>query len=241
MARSLTQESISSLEGHDKSAAVQSMFAEIAPTYDRVNGLMSFSLHHRWRAAAVNTLQLQSGSVVLDLCCGTGDFFMPIRRQIGQTGQLIGLDFCGPMLELSESKDEAAQVALADACHIPMPSASVDGVTVGWGIRNVRDIDGVHREIARVLKSGGRFVSIDMAVPRSKFLAAIAVRSLKFGLSLMGSLLGHRQAYAYLPNSAEKFRTREELKASMEAAGMLDVGYRDFMMGNICMHYGRKP
>ncbi len=228
-------------QGEEKRALVQGMFAEIAPTYDRCNALASFGLHRRWRSFAARSLKCSSGDSVLDLCCGTGDFLKPLRRIVGSEGKLIGMDFCAPMLVVSASKDPLAQLGLADACSLPIRDNQLDGVSVGWGIRNVPNIDKAHGEIFRVLKSGKRFVSLDMARPKFapiRFVSRLITNTL---LPVLGSLFGKKEAYTYLPQSTDRFLDREALKASMERAGFFDVGYRDLFMGNICVHWGTKP
>jgi demethylmenaquinone methyltransferase / 2-methoxy-6-polyprenyl-1,4-benzoquinol methylase len=223
-------------EGQEKRAAVRQMFGEIAPTYDLLNSIMSLRLHHRWRAAAVRKLEIQAGEQALDLCCGTGDFITPLLR----TGaRVVGMDFCMPMLQVARKKGFHG-LSLADACNLPLRSESVDAVTVGWGIRNVPDIDAAHAEIARVLKSGGRFVSLDMAQPRGAFLRGASHLVFNKLVPLMGSLFGKTKAYTYLPKSTEKFWSREQLAESMGRAGMTEVGFKDLFFGNICMHWGRK-
>ena len=228
-------------EGQEKREAVQQMFGEIAPTYDLCNSLMSLRLHHRWRASAVRLLELKEGETVLDVCCGTGDFFPPLRRAVGTRGRILGLDFSLPMLFVGAKKDAQAQRGLADACRLPARSDSVDGITVGWGIRNVPDIDLAHREAYRVLKAGRRFVSVDMAEPRNVLLKVGSKFMTHRFLPFLGSLFGKRQAYTYLPKSTEKFLDRDALKASMEKAGFVDVHYSDRFFGNICIHWGTKP
>jgi demethylmenaquinone methyltransferase/2-methoxy-6-polyprenyl-1,4-benzoquinol methylase len=108
-------------------------------------------------------------------------------------------------------------------------------VTVGWGIRNVPDIDLAHREIARVLKPGGRFVSLDMAIPKNPVVRGISQVVSSTLLPLLG---GDREAYRYLPESARRFKSREDLAQSMEQAGFKNVRYRDYAFGNVCMHWG---
>ncbi len=228
-------------EGQEKRETVQRMFADIAPTYDFCNSLMSLRLHRRWRSVAVGKLNLALGDTVADICCGTGDFFVPLRRAIGEQGRMVGIDFCLPMLERAEIKDSATMRALGDGCRLPLASESVDAVSVGWGIRNVPDIDGAHREIFRVLKSGGRFVSLDMARPRNGILRAVSELVTVRLLPLLGGFFGKKEAYTYLPKSAQRFKSREELRASMQAAGLVDVEYRDLFFGNICIHSGTKP
>lgn len=226
-------------EGEEKRNAVRQMFAEIAPTYDLCNGLMSLALHRKWRAYAASRLNLKPGDFVLDACSGTGDFLVPLRKLVGDSGKVIGADFCLPMLE--RAKDKPADVRLlSDASAMPIRSDSFDGVTVGWGIRNVPDVDAAHRELARLLKPGGRFVSLDMAKPRNKLMASICGWFFNTAIPLLGTLFRQRRAYTYLPKSTAKFLGREELKASMERAGLTDVQYRDLFFGNICVHWGRK-
>jgi demethylmenaquinone methyltransferase/2-methoxy-6-polyprenyl-1,4-benzoquinol methylase len=228
-------------EGVQKRTAVQGMFAEIAPTYDLLNSLMSLRLHHRWRGYAVRQLQLRPGDKALDVCCGTGDFMAPLRRAVGATGRVFGVDFCLPMLELAKKKRVAGEVGLGDACQMPIQSQALDGVSVGWGIRNVPDIDQAHRELFRVLKPGGRFVSLDMALPRNSVIRKVSGFFCNRLLPWLGSLFGKTQAYTYLPKSTQKFMNRAELSASMERAGFVEVGYKDMFLGNVCVHWGRRP
>lgn len=235
------EERIWTAEGARKRAVVQGMFAEIAPTYDLLNGLMSLSLHNRWRAKAVRTLQLQPGARVLDVCCGTGDFLLALRKAVGPEGQTIGIDFCAPMLERAAPKLTSRTLSLGDACRLPVRDGLFDGVTVGWGIRNVPDIDLAHREIARALRPGGRFVSLDMARPKNPVVRAVSEFVFNTLVPRLGALFGKTQAYTYLPKSTQRFWTREQLAASMESAGLVEVGHRDLMFGNICLHFGRKP
>ncbi len=284
-------EAIWRTEGEDKRAAVRGMFSHIARGYDRMNGLMSLGLHHRWRTFSVSKLELQPGDRALDVCCGTGDFILPLRRAVGSKGQVIGVDFCLPMLEGAMEKfrnspllsgGEGAGVegapnypepqaisqkglqgsrpsppapspperrgefrtalALGDACRLPIASESFDAVSVGWGLRNVPDVETALREAARVLKKGGRFVSLDMARPENVVVRKTAEFTLRRALPLLGRLLRlGGDAYAYLPESTLRFASRETLAAAMERAGFVDVAYRDLMLGNLCVHWGRKP
>ncbi len=233
-------EAIWQAEGDEKRKAVQSMFATIAPNYDRMNTLMCLSLHRKWRERAVRVLDLHEGDSVLDLCCGTGDFLIPLRNRVGQAGVLVGIDFCEPMLQLAKAKDDATLI-LGDATQIPLADESVDGVTVGWGMRNVPDIDQTHREIHRVLRPSKRFVSLDMAMPKNRIIRGVARLVGKYILPRIGEKFGAKQAYTYLPESTVRFWDRARLAESMRLAGFVDVGHRDLFLGNICLHWGTKP
>lgn len=228
-------------EGEEKRHAVREMFARIAPNYDLANSLMSVRLHRRWRGIAVKMLQLRPGDHALDVCCGTGDFLIPLRGAVGSAGKVIGLDFCQPMLDLAAKKPgHDAPLINGDACDLPFSPSEFDAVTVGWGIRNVPDIDRAHQEIARVLKPGGRFVSLDMAMPRNPLVRWGAQTISRFALPLCGSILGQKTAYTYLHESTERFKSREELAESMKNAGMTDVRWKDLFGGSICIHFGIK-
>ncbi|HSI73136.1 MAG TPA: class I SAM-dependent methyltransferase, partial [Fimbriimonas sp.] len=170
---------------------------------------------------------------------GTGDFLKPLRKAVGQ-GLIVGLDFCLPMLAKAKDKSDAS-LGLADACRLPVQGGRFEAVTVGWGIRNVPDIDQAHREIARVLKPGGRFASLDMAQPRNAVMRRFSSLIFNTMVPRLGSLFGSKNAYTYLPKSTERFWSREELAESMRRAGFIDVRHKDLFFGNICAHFGRKP
>lgn len=226
-------------QGQEKRKAVQGMFADIAPSYDLLNSLMSLRLHRRWRAFAVASLNLKPGESALDLCCGTGDFLIPLRKAVSANGLLVGSDFCLPMLDRARAKDPAP-LSLGDACQLPFASDSFDAVTVGWGIRNVPDIDRAHQEIFRVLKPGGRFVSLDMARPKGRVIRGFSEWTFNKVIPKLGAIFGKTQAYTYLPQSTQRFMSREQLRDSMAQAGFAHVTWRDLFFGNICMHLGEK-
>jgi demethylmenaquinone methyltransferase/2-methoxy-6-polyprenyl-1,4-benzoquinol methylase len=253
----MADQAIWQTEGANKRQAVQGMFAEIAPTYDLLNSVMSLRLHHRWRAYAVKKLNLKDGDKALDVCCGTGDFMAPLAKAVGEQGVVAGIDFCLPMLQkavgkpgtarfqraLPESRQDACgpRLGLGDACQLPIQANSFNGVSVGWGIRNVPDIDAAHRELFRVLKPGGRFVSLDMARPRNPLVRIPAEFVTNTFLPWLGAIFGKTKAYTYLPKSTQRFKTRQELASSMKSAGFTDIGFKDLFFGNICVHWGTKP
>ena len=228
-------------EGEEKRSVVREIFADLAPSYDRFNDVISLRLHRRWRRAAVEVLGLEAGDAALDVCTGTGDFMKALAGSVDQKGTLLGIDFCAPMLEVARRKMPAAQFSFGDACRLPVASGRFDAVTVGWGLRNVPDIGAALREAARVLKPGGRFVTLDMARPRAKLFGRVNEAAFKRVAPFVGRLFGRSRAYRYLPESTQRFLDRDQMKAAMEQAGFRDVQLRDFFFGNVCMHWGVKP
>lgn len=227
-------------EGEEKREAVRDMFAEIAPTYDLANSIMSARRHYKWRQKAVAQINLQAGESVLDLCCGTGDFLLAARERVGVSGQLVGLDFCRPMLDVAAKKiDGSTQLALGDATVLPFASSSFNAVTVGWGLRNVPDLKAALAESFRVLKLGGRFITVDMAEPEG-WHGPISRKVYHVIIPILGRILGKAEAYAYLPKSTEKFVSRQSLKDALLATGYTDIEMKNFCFGNICMMWGVK-
>ena len=225
--------------GDDKRQVVRALFAEVADNYDLFNSLVSFRLHKTWRREAVEVIGLGAGESVLDVCCGTGDFCDVALSAVGESGQVVGVDFCPPMLRQAARKTGGrVRLGLADATKLPFTARSFDAATVGWGLRNVPDPQAALREIARVLKPGGRFVSVDMARPTAPLIGPIAEAACHAAVPTVGRLMGHQSAYTYLPKSAERFMDRSALAAAFEAAGFTEVQHKDFMFGNICMMWG---
>jgi demethylmenaquinone methyltransferase/2-methoxy-6-polyprenyl-1,4-benzoquinol methylase len=150
------------------------------------------------------------------------------------------MDFCQPMLDIARPKVQG-ELSLGDACNLPVASEQFDAVSVGWGIRTVPDIDVAHCELARILKSGGRFVSLDMAVPSNIVVRKVSEVVTNKVVPRLGALFGKATAYTYLPKSTQSFSTREQLAASMQRAGLIEIRHKDLLFGNVCVHYARKP
>ena len=196
-----------------KAAAVEAMFDRIAPRYDVVNRIITFGLDVRWRRRAVAALALPHDSLVADLACGTGDFCNELLRS-GQ--RAIGFDLSQRMLDMAHT---AAPLHRADILDLPLDTASVDGVTCGFALRNVTDIGRCLAEMARVIRPGGRVAILEVAVPSNSLLRA--AHSLYFGhaVPLIGGLLSDRGAYRYLPSSTAYLPPPERLLEMLRAAG----------------------
>jgi demethylmenaquinone methyltransferase/2-methoxy-6-polyprenyl-1,4-benzoquinol methylase len=228
-------------KGNEKRAALARLFGEIAPVYDRMNSLISLAGHSRWRRLAVGVLELRAGERVLDVCCGTGDFVPPLQRAVGLDGLVLGVDLCRPMLDIARGKLRPARLALADACALPIPDSSVDAVTFGWGLRNVSDLEAALQEGVRVLRPGGKLLSLDTAIPSSGLVRAMSRGFTRLVIPFLGALHGRGRQYAYLVQSKERFDGREGLMLAMRRAGLEDVRFMDVCFGNNCVVWGVKP
>jgi demethylmenaquinone methyltransferase / 2-methoxy-6-polyprenyl-1,4-benzoquinol methylase len=218
------------------------MFDRIAGRYDAMNSVMSAGLHHRWRARTVDAAGVGPGDAALDVCCGTGDLALELRRRVGLGGRVVGLDFSVPMLELAERKSEAAGAAIewtqGNALELPFEDASFDAATVGFGVRNVADVEGAIVEMARVVRPGGRVAILEITTPQRpplKWFFAIWFDRI---VPLLGTLAGDREAYTYLPTSVRRFPPAHELAGLMDSAGLRDVRYVVLAGGIVAIHSG---
>jgi demethylmenaquinone methyltransferase/2-methoxy-6-polyprenyl-1,4-benzoquinol methylase len=222
------------LPDDERQAAVTAMFARIAPIYDSANGWLSLGRHRAWRARAVRTLGLAAGGAALDVCCGTGEFLPLLRSAVGETGRVVGLDLCQPMLDQAAGRAASTELLVGDACSLPFAEGEFDGLTIGWGLRNVANLPAALQEARRVLRPGGRIATLDM-VRQAKPLQS-GVRAVT---SLVGAAFGQREAYQYLDRSAAGFLSAEGLARAMESAGFDAVGFRRLALGAVALHWGR--
>ena len=229
----------------EKAVAVRRMFSSIAPRYDLLNHLLSLNVDKVWRRRAVDRLEWERApeGVYLDNCAGTLDLSVELAKRPGFRGRVVGSDFTYAMLERGTGKLERLSVApaCADALVLPFPDASFDGATVGFGVRNLADLDAGLREQARVLKPGARFVILEFTIPQwQPFRGAYLFYFLRV-LPAVGRMVSkHGSAYTYLPESVRHFPEPPELARRMEAAGFADVGWRMLSGGIAALHWGTK-
>jgi demethylmenaquinone methyltransferase/2-methoxy-6-polyprenyl-1,4-benzoquinol methylase len=229
--------------GPEKRAYVRSVFSAIAPTYDRLNRIISFRFDQGWRRYAVTRLgwERNPGGIYLDLCAGTMDFGATLAQRAGFRGCIIGADFVARMLELGRQKSSRLVPVNADALDLPFADQTFEGATIGWGVRNLVDLEAGLAEVARVLKPEARIVVLEMAVPRQPILRAVYQLYFHRMMPWIGRIVSHhRTAYSWLPESTRVFPSPAELARRMEAQGFKDVYYELFMGGVCAMHVGTK-
>ncbi|HSD33442.1 MAG TPA: ubiquinone/menaquinone biosynthesis methyltransferase [Gemmatimonadales bacterium] len=219
------------------------MFTAIAPRYDLLNHLLSLNVDRRWRRIAVARLgwEARPDGTYLDLCAGTMDLAAVLAARPGFRGRVIGADFVVPMLARGRGKSSRAAPVGADALALPFPAASFDGAMVGFGVRNLADLDAGLAEAGRVLKPGARFVVLEFTTPRFAPLRAAYLFYFQRVLPLIGRAVSkHTDAYSYLPESVLAFPDPDALAAGLRAAGFHDVGY-ELLTGGICaVHHGTR-
>ena len=204
-------------QGEEKVRAVRSMFDAIAPRYDLVNRVMTFRMDVAWRTRTVRELGLPDGSLVADLACGTGDFCRELQKQGLRP---IGFDLSFGMLAAART---SAPLAEADALALPVPDSSLDGITCGFALRNLVELDGFFAELARTVRPGGRIAILEVAEPPNRFLRW--GHSIYFGsiVPKVGGLLSDPSAYQYLPKSVAYLPEPGVMLQRLADAGFVQV------------------
>ena len=212
---------------------VRAMFDRIAPVYDAMNRVMTAGLDGRWRAETAAAV-VRPGDRVLDACCGTGDLALASARA---GGRVTGLDFSERMLERARRKSAEIEWVRGDALALPFEDGSFDAATVGFGVRNLEDLDRGLAELHRVLRQGGRLGVLEITRPKGLLAPFYSVW---FGgvVPVLGKLLPGGSAYTYLPASVQRFPGPEDLKRFLRDAGFEDVRYRLFAGGIVALHTG---
>ena len=212
---------------------VRSMFDRIAPVYDAMNRLMTAGLDQRWRRLTVDAV-VRPGDRVLDACCGTGDLAIA-GAQAG--GVVTGVDFSAPMLERARRKAPELEWVEGDALALPLEDGSFDAATVGFGVRNLADLDGGLRELRRVLRPGGRLAILEITRPQG-VLAPFYRFWFDGVIPVAGKVLPGGSAYTYLPASVRRFPEPQGLAKLMDKDGFGDIRWRLFARGIVALHTG---
>jgi len=232
------------LQGQAKSDYVQKMFGRVARRYDIMNRLMTGWQDLRWRKFVVKKAQLPANGSLLDLATGTGDIAFETLK-VTPSATVIGADFALPMMHVGQNRKDGDKVRWsgADALRLPFPDKSFDAVTSGYLLRNVIDIPQTLREQFRILKTGGKIVVLDSSPPPKNLLRPFIMIHLRYIIPILGRIIVGKEgadAYRYLPESTQAFKTPQELVALLKEAGFEDVAYQSFMFGTMCVHWGVK-
>ena len=243
----------------DASTRVRQMFSDIAPRYDLLNRVLSLSIDRYWRrrtALALDHILRLPHARVLDLCCGTGDLTLALKRRATHSCSLgaaiFGSDFAHPMLVRAIEKSNAPGTAQksraseigyseADALALPFADASFDLITAAFGFRNLANYDAGLREIFRVLRAGGEMAILEFSEPTAPVIAPLYRFYFTRILPRIGAAVsGGGFAYSYLPASVAKFPAPDDLAAMMTGAGFSRVGYKRWTCGVVTLHRGTK-
>lgn len=232
----------------DKSGErVRAMFGEIAGRYDFLNHLLSAGVDKYWRWRTVRQAPVFGTAPILDLCTGTGDLAIAYQRAGHGQAQVIGADFCRPMLLIGQKKGNALngtrpKFVEADALRLPFPDATFQIVSVAFGLRNVADTDLGLREMVRVCRTGGTIVVLEFSMPTWQPFKSVYGWYFRNVLPRIGQCLArnHREAYDYLPASVVEFPMGEALASKMRTAGLREVRFLPLTLGVATLYVGTK-
>jgi len=227
----------------DFAGQVNRMFDRVAGRYDALNSVMTAGLHHRWRQRAAALTELGPGDSALDICCGTGDLTLELAQLVTPGGHVVGCDFSEPMLDLAREKAATrgaggVRFEWADALELPYDGERFDAVTVGFGVRNLADLDRGLGEMARVLKPGGRAMILEITQPTRPPLSSFYSLWFDRIVPLLGAFSSNPEAYSYLPESVRSFPSPRGLAEKMDGAGFKRIRYTVLAGGIIAIHSG---
>ncbi len=232
----------------EKPTYVRRMFDAIAPTYDFMNTVMTAGAHHLWRRTTARQIVADDPLVVLDLACGTGDLSFAVMQEAMAPCTILGADFSRPMLNLAQEKhgnlpEHRFPIVFlqANVLSLPLPDASIDVITNAFLLRNLVDLDVLFSECLRVLRPGGKFITLEITHPPVPVFRSAFALYFNNVVPVLGNLLvRHQEAYTYLPTSLQSFPNAPNLAEAMRASGFTDVSYRYLGLGTVALHSANK-
>ncbi|HCT0496961.1 TPA: demethylmenaquinone methyltransferase [Staphylococcus pseudintermedius] len=226
-------------------AQVHEVFQNISGKYDRLNNIISFEQHKVWRKKVMKEMNVQAGTIALDVCCGTADWTIALSQAVGPEGEVTGLDFSENMLKVGEEKTahmDNIRLVQGDAMALPFDDNTFDYVTIGFGLRNIPDYSKALSEMHRVLKPGGMVVCLETSQPTMPVFKQGYRLYFKFVMPIFGKIFAKsKQEYEWLQQSAFDFPDRETLKKMFEGVNFENVKVRSFTGGVAAMHLAYKP
>jgi len=228
-----------------KTKTVRGYFNSIARRYDVLNSLLSFGLHHLWKKKAIRLAELQPGAAVLDLCGGTADLALRAALAAGPAGRVCVYDFSLAMIRQGRNKQVRARLPVRWICGnaeaMALRTGVFDAVLIGFGLRNLQDMQQGLREIHRVLKCGGKIICLEFSRPRSTLFRTLYDLYSFYVIPRAGRIIaGSREAYTYLPLSIRSFHLPEALAGLMQRAGFSEVRYTLLANGVAAVHVAVK-
>jgi demethylmenaquinone methyltransferase/2-methoxy-6-polyprenyl-1,4-benzoquinol methylase len=218
---------------------IRSMFGSIAPWYDFLNHAFSLNIDTAWRRYTVTQALRPTDLRVLDVACGTGDLAIELRRRIAADGDVVGVDFCRPMLQRAVQKNDLPFLQ-GDGLALPFPTGSFDLVTIGFGLRNMESLDAGLREMGRVLRPGGRIAILEFTTPTNPIIRFGYLLYFKHILPLVGDMLSRSSAYRYLSKSVLEWPSPRDLSKRIRAAGFTRVKFSMLTFGIAVLHIAER-
>jgi len=238
---------LAKLKGKDKEAHVQSVFAAIARRYDLLNTVLSFNQDRYWRRFAIRQTGLKAGGNALDVCCGTGMMVIAEAEIVGPDGHVTGLDFSPPMLAVAAeniaktSYSDRIELLEGNAMALPFADNTFDCATIAFGLRNVPDILQTLAEMRRIVRPGGRVVSLELAKPSAPVFKQLYYLYFEHLLPLLGKLgVGREGPYRWLPESLKAYPHQTEIRDLFDQAGLKDAHFFELTGGIVAVHVGTK-
>jgi len=230
-----------------KEERVHHVFEKIYDHYDKMNSIISFKRHLKWREDTMRRMDVKPGAKALDVCCGTADWTITLAEAVGSSGEVYGLDFSQNMLKVGQQKVDEYKLKNVTLVHgnameLPFPDNTFDYVTIGFGLRNVPDYMKALKEMYRVVKPGGKVVCLETSQPTLIGFKQLYYFYFRFIMPLFGKIFAKSyEEYSWLQESARDFPGMDELAKMFEDAGFVNIKVKPYTFGVAAMHLGYKP